>query len=115
MLDADLAEPGQSLKGAYGWKGAVLYSAFSCRSRDRSHNRPLPGLTAPVSTDMNDKQDCSVGMFIDWYFVQTLQSLDNRLKWRRTGKQLHFRAPPAAVAETEAIIATGQPGCHILP
>lgn len=39
--------------------------------------------------------------------MQTLQSLDNRLKGRRTGKRLYFRASPAAEAQAGAIIVPG--------
>ena len=38
--------------------------------------------------------------------MQTLQSLDNRLKGRRTGKRLYYRAA-AAEAEAGAIIVPG--------
>lgn len=47
-------------------------------------------------------------ILISWGFVQTLQSLDNRLKGRRTGKRLYFRAPPAAEAEAGAMIIPGE-------
>ena len=39
--------------------------------------------------------------------MQTLHSLENRLKGRRTGKRLYFRAPSAAEAQAGAIIVPG--------
>ena len=46
-------------------------------------------------------------LLMDFALMQTLQSLDNRLKGRRTGKRLYYRAPPAAEAQAGAIIVPG--------
>ena len=40
--------------------------------------------------------------------AQMLQSLESRLKGRRTTKRLYFRAPAAEKAEAGAIIVPGQ-------